>query len=122
MRAANDSRWKLEAENLGDETRVWFRHGSVWLDEVDAADIEARLDRLIEESGRCRLVLDLGNVSYLTSTILGVFLRLQRTLHTVGGGLVLVNAMPQIREIFAITRLDQVLEIRDVDHAGCAAS
>lgn len=112
MNALPETAWTLETENSGDEARVLLRGDAVRLADADAGRVEEELSRVIEESGRSRLHLDLGNVTYLTSRALGVFLRLHRRLHAIGGELTLANVQPQIYEIFEITSLTRVLDVR----------
>jgi anti-sigma B factor antagonist len=119
MMATDGCRWSLVAHHLDDETRVSFRGEEIFLDELDAEPLYNELSRLIEDGGRCHFVLDLSNVGYLTSTILGVFLRLYKTLHSVGGSVVLANVQPQIYEIFRVTRLNGLLDVRM--NEGCTA-
>jgi anti-sigma B factor antagonist len=121
MALPTNSRWDLEAETRDEEAWAFFNGNDVSLDESDTEDLEDQLSALLETLGRSRLVLDLGNVSYLTSSTLGVFLRLNRKLHAVGGGLVLVNALPYIYEVFRITNLDRLMEVRPAECRECEA-
>lgn len=121
MNAPPDTTWMLETENSADEARVWLTGEKVRLGEADAERVEDQLSRVVEESGRSRLLLDLGNVTFLTSRALGVFLRLHRQLHGTGGGLTLANVQPQIYEIFEITSLTRVLDVRAAEAKRCPA-
>ena len=73
-----NARWNVEAEHKGDETFVRFAGSDVSFDAADANVIEQQLMDLLEGAGRTHLVLDLSNVSYLTSSTLSVLLRLQK--------------------------------------------
>jgi anti-sigma B factor antagonist len=108
----------LKTEDLGEVTRVSFPGQNVALDEASTEQIGEQLFRLVEELGRCRLHLEFGNVTYLTSSTLGMLLLLHKKLQTVGGGLVLTNMLPQIYEIFAITNLNRLLDIRQNEAQG----
>jgi anti-anti-sigma factor len=104
--------WELKSEDTGEDTRVYFTGRDVFLDESNNDLINERLLRLVEEKGRVRLLLDMGNISYVTSGTLGMLLILHRKLHSVLGRLVLINVQPHIYEIFAITNLTRLLDVR----------
>ncbi|HEX4612833.1 MAG TPA: STAS domain-containing protein [Urbifossiella sp.] len=60
------------------------------------------------------LALDLSAVEFLSSTALSRFVTLDRQLKAAGGRLSLLNVRPDVRRVFAVTRLDALLD-------GCAA-
>jgi anti-anti-sigma factor len=119
MVTETSARWNVEAEHKGDETFVRFAGSEVSFDEADANAIEQQLMDLLEGAGRTHLVLDLSNVSYLTSSTLSVLLRLQKRLHAVGGLLALTNVQPLIYEVFSVTGLTKVFEFRPHSLAAC---
>jgi anti-sigma B factor antagonist len=59
-----------------------------------------------------RLELDLAEVRFLSSTALGRFVGLHTRLRAAGGRLVLANVSRLAYELFAVSRLDQVLDVR----------
>lgn len=101
----------LEVEDLGHIAVIRFRGGRFLFDMQNLPVIRDELHRLIEEAGRCRLALDLGNVVYLFSDVLGTFIALHKKLHAVGGRLILFNVREELFEIFHLTQLDRILEI-----------
>ena len=103
--------WELKTEDVGGDTRVYFTGRDVFLDESNTDLINERLLKMVEEKGRIRLVFDMGNVTYLTSSSLGMLLTLHRKLNGVSGRLVLTNVQPHIYEIFAITNLVRLLDV-----------
>jgi anti-anti-sigma factor len=60
-----------------------------------------------------RLVLDLDNVQYISSPILGALIKLKKHVSSDRGRLRLRNIHPDLREVFRITRLEQVFIIDD---------
>lgn len=64
-------------------------------------------------AGRVRpdVTLDLGAVELLASMGLARIIRLNGAVRAAGGRLTLVNPTPAVREVFALTCLDQVLHI-----------
>jgi anti-sigma B factor antagonist len=63
--------------------------------------------------GHTRVVLDLTNVDFLDSIGLGVIVSVLKRVRSHGGELVLVGAVPRVRALFELTRLDEILELHD---------
>jgi anti-anti-sigma factor len=90
------------------------------LDEVTAQAVGEQLLSLADGLGGGQLYLDLGNVRYLTSTMLAKLLALHKKLSAAGGRLRLHNLTPCAYEIFEVTRLTGVLDVcQDRLNAGC---
>lgn len=77
---------------------------------ADATALDRRLAEL-RTSADPGLVLDLSAVSFLSSTALSRFVVLDRELRAGGGRLSLVNVRPDVRRVFAVTRLDELLDV-----------
>src|SRR5439155_22233025 len=93
-----------------DETFVRF----VDLDRLDEYNSEAagqELCHLADGLPCCRLVLDLANINFATSSGLGRLVALNRRVHSAGGRLMLANLNPAVAEVIAVTRLDKVLKV-----------
>lgn len=63
------------------------------------------------QEGRKDFLIDLENVFYISSAVLGFFITLFKDLKDKGGRLKLVNAQPSVSSLFEITRLDRILEM-----------
>ena len=57
------------------------------------------------------LVLDLGAIEFLSSVGLTQLLRLGKDVRAGGGRFVIANPRPDVRHVFAVTRLDRLLEL-----------
>ncbi len=68
--------------------------------------------RLAEEPAGARLHLDLSSVRIPTAGGLGRLIRLHKSLRARGGRLVLLNVQPCAFEVFSLTRLTEVLDVR----------
>ena len=79
------------------------------------------LDRLIEQNsaaGITLVVLDLSLVKVLPSLALGLLVQISKKCKAREQKLILAAPAPQIRQVFAITRLDRLFEFADsVDSA-----
>ncbi len=81
---------------------------------ITEANVEAvggQLDRVAGEAAGQHLVLDLTDVEFITSVGLGKLIGLNGRLRNRGGRLTLRNPSPMVREILAITCLDQVIAV-----------
>jgi len=81
---------------------------------LDEADIQALGDSifpLIDQVEGISLVLDFQNVRFLTSSMLGLLIRISKKVIETAGKLRLCCITDKILEIFQITRLDNVFAI-----------
>jgi anti-anti-sigma factor len=83
------------------------------LDTVKALAMGDYLLALAGKLGRGRLELDLGNVRYLCVTSLGKLIALDRRLRAAGGHLTLLHVAPTVYEVFEVTHLTTVLDLRE---------
>jgi anti-sigma B factor antagonist len=60
---------------------------------------------LVEQYDRRKLVLNLSDVEYLTSSALGKMITLHRKLHRQQGRLVICHMLPEIQEVLRTSRL-----------------
>src|SRR5438067_10734462 len=110
--SAQPRRQRLEVEDIGDVTVVNFIDKKI-LDEQNIQLIGEQLFRLVDELGRRKLLLNFGNVEYMSSAALGKLITLNKKVQAAGGRLILCNIDPQIREVFEITKLDKLFDIRN---------
>jgi anti-anti-sigma factor len=100
----------FDVEEVGDVTEVRFA-GPTELDDARSMDLVPRLLELASTGNRC-LHVDLGNVRYVSSGGLGQFVGLHKRLRAQGAQLVLRNVPPEVYEVFEITRLHTIMDIR----------
>jgi anti-anti-sigma factor len=79
-------------------------------DILRSEDLDRLIDRASERPG-VRLVLDLGEVRYMSSVILGRLLKLKKVVSGVEGKLKIENLHPDLLEVFRLTRLDQLFDL-----------
>lgn len=83
---------------------------------LDASNIEELGDELfalVEEDQRKHLLLNFTGVEFLSSAALNKLIILDKKVKSRGGKLVLSDLRQEIKEVFAITRLDQLFTISD---------
>ena len=81
---------------------------------LQAADIialEESIMPLIEAEESARIVIDFTNVQFLSSSVLGLLIRISKKIYEQNGQLRLFNINPKIFSIFKITRLDKIFDI-----------
>jgi anti-sigma B factor antagonist len=113
-------RRRLEMEPIGDITVVSFLDKKI-LDEQNIQIIGEELFRLVDDQGYRKLLLNFGNVEYLSSAALGKLITLNKKLQQAGGRLVLCNIRPEIHEVFEITKLDKFFKIVKEEQAALQA-
>jgi len=113
-------RRRLEVEDIGDVTVVNFVDRRI-LDEQNIQIIGEQLFSLVDEVGRRKILLNFGNVEFLSSAALGKLIALHKKLQAVGGRLILCNIDPEIYEVFEITRLDRFFNIQKEEQTALQA-
>ena len=78
-------------------------------DQIQA--LEGSFMPLIEQNKHIHLVVDFSNVKFLTSSVLGLLIRISKKVYEQEGKLRLCAIDPKIMEVFRITRLDKIFEI-----------
>jgi anti-anti-sigma factor len=81
------------------------------LDIESADDFRDMVGDLLD-GGTLRFLVDLGGVTYVDSTGLGSLMHLYRTARERGGAVHLYALTPAVQDIFSLTHLDKVVEIR----------
>ena len=81
------------------------------LEEMDIRALQDTIMSVIEQTERINLILDFGNVRFLSSAVLGLLIRISKRVYEVEGRLKLCNINPKIYEVFKITRLTKIFDI-----------
>jgi len=81
------------------------------LEEPQIQALESSFMPLIEQNSPLKLVVDFSQVRFLTSSVLGLLIRLSKKIYESEGVFRLCCIQPKIYEIFKITRLDKIFEI-----------
>ena len=116
---AAPSQRRLDIEEVGDVTVARCIDKKI-LDENNIQIIGNQLFGLVEEDGRKKIVLDFTNVEYLSSAALGKLITMDKKVKAASGKLRLCNIRKDIYEVFAITRLNKVFDIRNTQDEAVA--
>jgi anti-sigma B factor antagonist len=110
----------LAVEDVGDVAVVNFTIRKI-TDEQVIQLIGEQLFGLVDDAGRRKILLNFGNVEYLSSAALGKLITLNKKVQGAGGKLVLCNIDPQIYEVFEITKLNRIFKIHKEEKAALEA-
>ena len=110
----------LDVNEVGDVTVVRFRDHKI-LEDINVQELGQELFQLIEVENRRKLVLNFFAVEFLTSAALGKLITLDKKVKVHGGLLRLCNIRPEIFEVFEITKLNRLFEIKDEEADALAA-
>jgi anti-sigma B factor antagonist len=113
---ASEGAFRIEEERPTPGVMVLVVHGDA--DLHAAPELRDRLGATID-AGDSGIVVDLTATSLLDSTALGVFLGAVKRIRD--GRMQLVVSRPEIRRIFEITLLDQVIPLADTRAEALAA-
>jgi anti-sigma B factor antagonist len=110
MSQENPMNPKLSVEYVDSVVLATFTSEKI-LEDFDIQALEKTLLPLVDQDHKPLIVLDFSNVRYLTSSVLGLLIRILKKVNEAGGGLRLCGINAKILEIFTITRLDKVFDI-----------
>jgi anti-sigma B factor antagonist len=111
---------RVDVTEVGDVTVVQFKDRRI-LDEASIQELGQELFQLVEEYGRKKLLLNFSAVEFLSSAALGKLITLDKKTKANGGKLKLSNIRTEIYEVFAITKLNKLFDIRDDEADALAA-
>ena len=102
---------RIDIEEVGDVTVAKFVDKKI-LDEANIQAIGNNLCALIDEDGRRKIVLDFSLVEYLSSAALGKLITMDKKAKAAKSKLRLCCIRPEIYEVFEITRLNKIFDIK----------
>ncbi len=102
---------RIDVSKVGDVTVVKFLDKKI-LDEAGIQELGLELFGLVEHDNRKSILLNFSNVEFLSSAALGKLITLDRKVKSHKGRLKMSNIRPEILEVFQITKLNKVFDIR----------
>ena len=111
---------RLSVSEVGEVTVVRFVDRKI-LDEANIQELGQELFHLIDEQQRKSVLLNFSNVEFLSSAALGKLITLDKKVKAQQGKLKLSNIRPEIYEVFKITKLNNLFDIKDDETAALAA-
>ena len=111
---------RLNLSQSGGVTVVTFADSKI-IDEEEIQELGQELYALVERDDRKKLVLNFSNVEFLSSAALGKLISFEKKVRNQKAELVLTNIRPEIYEVFAITKLTKLFQIKDDESDALAA-
>jgi anti-sigma B factor antagonist len=111
---------RLEVNEVGDVTVVRFRDHKI-VEDVNIQELGQEMFHLVEKDRRGKLLLNFSTVEFLSSAALGKLITLDKRVKAHGGLLKLSNIRPEIFEVFAITKLNRLFDIKEDEADALAA-
>lgn len=102
---------RLDIEEIGNVSIAKFVDKKI-LDETNIQIIGNQMFGLVDEDERKKIVLDFSNVEYLSSAALGKLITMEKKVKAAKGKLRLCCIRPEIYDVFEITRLNKIFDIR----------
>jgi anti-sigma B factor antagonist len=108
---------QVSAEVAGSRNQISIIKVGGYIDTTTSSELERGLDSLLKQ-GRFFLIVDLGNVDYISSAGWGIFISEIKSIRENGGDLKLVRMVPDVYEIFELLEFHHILDVYDtVDEA-----
>jgi anti-sigma B factor antagonist len=111
---------RIEVDQVGDVTVVRFRDHKI-VEDINIQQLGQELFQLVEVDNHDKLLLNFSSVDFLSSAALGKLITLDKKMKAHAGRLKLSNIRPEIYEVFAITKLNRLFDIRDDEADALAA-
>ena len=113
QKQARDYQLKKTPDSLG-----YFGYHSEYGAYIEIISFDKLLD---DAKKRNKILLNFTSVDFLSSAALGKLITLDKKVKAHGGMLKLSNIQPDIYEVFAITKLNKLFDIRDDEAAALVA-
>ena len=110
---------RININESGPISVVTFADSKI-IDEEEIQELGQELYDLVERDERKKIVLNFGTVEFLSSAALGKLIGFEKRGKQHAAELIRTNIRPEIYEVFAITKLTKLFEIKD-DEADALA-
>ncbi len=100
----------VEKTGVGDSISVIKVGG--YIDTTTSSELEHALDTLLKEDSY-NIIIDLGNVDYVSSAGWGIFISEIKGIREKGGDLKLVRMIPEVYEVFELLEFHYILKAFD---------
>jgi anti-sigma B factor antagonist len=101
---------RIQAAKKGDIHMVAFKDKKI-LDDTVLDEIRTELTQLLGKAAGPDVLLDFGNVEFMSSAMLGLLGQLHRKISAGHGRLKMCSIRPEIFQVFKLTNLDKLFSI-----------
>jgi len=103
---------RIEVSESANVTVIRFQDQKI-IDPEAIQELGQELFDLVERDDRKKMVLNFENVEFLSSAALGKLITFEKKSKRNDAKLILTNISPEIYQVFAITNLDKLFQIKD---------
>ena len=103
---------RIEISESANVSVVRFRDQKI-IDPEAIQELGQELFDLVDQDARGKIVLNFSNVEFLSSAALGKLITFEKKIKKAGAELILTDIAPEIFQVFAITNLDKLFQIKD---------
>ena len=103
---------RIEVSESSNVTVVRFKDQKI-IDPEAIQELGQELFDLVEKEERKKIVVNFANVEFLSSAALGKLITFEKLTKRVSADLILTNIAPEIFQVFTITNLDKLFQIKD---------
>jgi len=103
---------QVSVSKIGPQNKVSQIKVGGYIDTTTSAEVERALDGLVR-SGDFNIIIDLGNVDYISSAGWGIFISEIKGIRERGGDLKLANMIPDVYEVFELLEFHYILRAYD---------
>ena len=108
---------QVSVEKAGVNNHIAVIKVGGYIDTTTSAELEHALDSLLK-AGTYDIIIDLGNVDYISSAGWGIFISEIKGIREKGGDLKLVRMIPDVYEVFELLEFHYILKAFDsIDEA-----
>lgn len=111
-------------EGIQVSTQAAGAHGQIsiirvggYIDTTTSSEVERELNNLLK-LGKYQIIIDLGNVDYISSAGWGIFISEIKQIRENNGDLKLVRMIPDVYEIFELLEFHHILDVYDTIEAA----
>lgn len=101
----------VTVEKAANGSIIRFHQPYLYLKEANVDRLRNAVQGFLSSLEPGPLILDLGNVDYLTAELLGLFVTLHRQVTERGDHLLLYNVCDPVYEILALTHISRIINI-----------
>lgn len=101
---------QVSTEVAGSEGQISIIKVGGYIDTTTSSEVERALNSLLKQ-GRYKIIIDLGNVDYISSAGWGIFISEIKSIRENNGDLKLVSMIPDVYEIFELLEFHHILDV-----------
>jgi anti-sigma B factor antagonist len=103
---------RLDVNESASISVVRFKDQKI-IDPEAIQELGQELFDLVDKDERRKIILNFANVEFLSSAALGKLITFEKKAKRVGADLILSNISPEIYQVFSITNLNKLFQIKD---------